>query len=228
MEQVLDAYCERSGPGLWAEPLNAVTNLAFIVAAAFALLALRTQTSGALSKTWDLNLLIVLLCAIGIGSWLWHSLATPWAALTDVLPINLFIALFLFSFLRRGLNAGIGTAIGAVIAFEAVSFGMPMLISPRLFNGSIAYLPALLLLAGFSVELHRRGHPLAVVFLAGTLIFSVSLLFRTVDRELCMLLPIGTHFLWHLLNATLLYLMLRGLIDYSAGRSVRLAPSIRR
>jgi hypothetical protein len=29
----IDAYCERLGPGLWAEPLNALTNLAFIVAA---------------------------------------------------------------------------------------------------------------------------------------------------------------------------------------------------
>jgi hypothetical protein len=25
----IDAYCERLGPGLWAEPLNALTNLAF-------------------------------------------------------------------------------------------------------------------------------------------------------------------------------------------------------
>ena len=31
----IDAYCERLGPGLWAEPLNAVTNLAFLVAALF-------------------------------------------------------------------------------------------------------------------------------------------------------------------------------------------------
>lgn len=225
MGQILDAYCERTGPGLWAEPLNAVTNLAFIIAAVF---ALRTRPSGALSRTWDLHLLIVLLAAIGVGSWLWHSFATHWAALADVLPINLFIAVFLFAFLRRGLNAGVGTAIAAVVAFEAASFGMPMLISPRLFNGSIAYLPAWLLLAGFSIELYRRGHPLARVFGAGTLIFSISLVFRTVDRELCMLLPIGTHFLWHLLNATLLYVMLRGLIDYSAGLAVRLVPSISR
>ena len=30
---VLDLYCERLGPGLLAEPLNAVTNGAFLVAA---------------------------------------------------------------------------------------------------------------------------------------------------------------------------------------------------
>ena len=30
----IDMYCERTDPGLWSEPLNAVTNLAFLVAAA--------------------------------------------------------------------------------------------------------------------------------------------------------------------------------------------------
>ncbi len=32
MDRAIDLYCERLGPGLWAEPLNAVTNLAFILA----------------------------------------------------------------------------------------------------------------------------------------------------------------------------------------------------
>ena len=29
----IDGYCERLGPGFWAEPLNALTNLAFLIAA---------------------------------------------------------------------------------------------------------------------------------------------------------------------------------------------------
>ena len=29
----IDIYCERLGPGFWAEPLNATSNLAFIVSA---------------------------------------------------------------------------------------------------------------------------------------------------------------------------------------------------
>ena len=29
----VDHYCERTDPGIWAEPLNALTNLAFIIAA---------------------------------------------------------------------------------------------------------------------------------------------------------------------------------------------------
>lgn len=217
MQQVLDAYCERTDPGLWAEPLNALTNLAFMAAAMLVLLVLRSHPRLMRAQSWDLMLLIVLLFAIGLGSGLWHLFATRWAELADVLPINLFIAVFLFSFLRRALEASWVASVAAVIAFEAASFALPFVLSPRLLNGSIVYLPAWLLLIGFALELRRRKHELGPVFVGGAGIFSVSLVFRTVDRELCAVVPIGTHFLWHLLNAALLYLMLRGLIGYAAG-----------
>ncbi|MFT7390517.1 MAG: hypothetical protein ACI9ZH_000740, partial [Paracoccaceae bacterium] len=31
--QAIDAYCERLGPQFWAEPVNAATNLAFLIGA---------------------------------------------------------------------------------------------------------------------------------------------------------------------------------------------------
>ena len=33
----IDIYCERLGPGFWAEPVNALSNGAFLVAGAFLL-----------------------------------------------------------------------------------------------------------------------------------------------------------------------------------------------
>ena len=30
---MLDLYCERAGPGLWAEPVNALTNIGFVFTA---------------------------------------------------------------------------------------------------------------------------------------------------------------------------------------------------
>ena len=41
-------------------------------------------------------------------------------------------------------------------------------------------------------------------------IFIVSLALRIVDLDICDAFPLGTHFLWHVLNAVLLYLLLRG------------------
>lgn len=86
MNEFIDVYCERLGPGLLAEPLNAVSNLAFFVATFCAWrLARREHVSGVAPF-----ILLVLLMLIGIGSSLFHTFATRWAGLSDTLPILLF------------------------------------------------------------------------------------------------------------------------------------------
>jgi hypothetical protein len=79
-------YCERAEPGLFAEPLNALTNVAFFVAAWAAWsLARRSRTAPA-----DIGLLIALSIVIGIGSTLFHTFAAVWARVLDEVPILLF------------------------------------------------------------------------------------------------------------------------------------------
>ena len=45
--------------------------------------------------------------------------------------------------------------------------------------------------------------------LLAALLFTFSLLFRTLDMGLCSQIPFGTHFLWHMCNAGVLYLSIR-------------------
>lgn len=45
------------------------------------------------------------------------------------------------------------------------------------------------------------------------MVFTASLFFRTVDMAFCSFIPLGTHFLWHCLNAYLLYRLLGLLIE---------------
>ena len=40
----------------------------------------------------------------------------------------------------------------------------------------------------------------------------MSLFCRAIDREICDVFPLGSHFLWHTLNATLLYILLKQLV----------------
>ena len=68
----VDLYCERLGPGLFAEPLNALSNLAFLGASAW-LLLLRP---GADSSPWYGRVLAVLLFLIGLASLSFHLFAT--------------------------------------------------------------------------------------------------------------------------------------------------------
>ncbi len=82
-------------------------------------------------------------------------------------------------------------------------------------------------MAGIGAVLWGRGYPAARYLLGAALIFLASMVFRTVDMELCPWArlgsrAIGTHALWHLLNATTLTLLL-----LAAVRAVR-AGGVRR
>ena len=48
----------------------------------------------------------------------------------------------------------------------------------------------------------------------GAGMLAVSLIFRTIDEAVCGAFPLGTHFLWHILNAVLLGWMIRVLVRH--------------
>ena len=50
----------------------------------------------------------------------------------------------------------------------------------------------------------RKSSQTASGMALGAAILVVSLTFRTLDGPLCAAVPLGTHFLWHILNAVML------------------------
>jgi hypothetical protein len=68
-----------------------------------------------------------------------------------------------------------------------------------------------------AVSLAARKDPEARAFALAAGVFTVSLVFRTIDEALCQTFPVGTHFLWHLCNAAMLYLLLVALIRSASG-----------
>lgn len=209
-EPVLD-YCERQSSAFWAEPVNALTNAAFLGAAGAAFLLWRRKGGADFSALT----LIALTAIVGVGSFIFHTVATRGAMLLDVIPIAAFIYGFFLLTLRRFFKLSVPFAAMLTLAFGAFSYGVNAM-APGL-NGSTAYLPALAALISFSTLLRfSRGkwkslrHPAAArSFMMAGGIFFVSLGLRTMDREICAAFPLGTHFLWHLLNAAVLYLLLR-------------------
>lgn len=215
MTDFVDIYCERIGPGLWAEPVNLLTNAAFLLAAAAAAARFARAPRLTLRNAWDIALLIGLLAAIGVGSGLWHAFAKPWAALADSIPILVFISVFLPSFLHRVAGLGAAPIVVLFAVFQAANFALRGSFPPEALNGSIFYAPAWVGLALMVLYVGLRRHPLAARVGAAWAIFTVSLAFRTVDAAVCEALPVGTHFLWHLLNATVLYLLVDALMRSS-------------
>lgn len=208
-------YCERSLDALWAEPVNALTNLAFIVAG-FALLRLALRRPAS-SMAWEVVVLIFLVFSIGVGSFLWHTLATPWSAMTDVVPITLYINIFLVSYLVRVARTRLVTGTLLFLAFHGANVGVQAALPAGFLNGSVFYLPAWLALVVMTIHAHTLARERAAPLVAATLLFTLSLVFRSIDHAICGAFPVGTHFLWHLLNGAVLYFATRFLMTWSSG-----------
>ncbi|MGD9783057.1 MAG: ceramidase domain-containing protein [Hyphomicrobiaceae bacterium] len=228
-------YCERGAdPGFWAEPLNALTNAAFLVAAIAAGRQLaRVRGLRAAPVEW---LLVGVLAAIGAGSFLFHTFATRWSAIADAAPIGIFMFVYLAYALRRlvglpwlGVAAGLGAFAYAMHLADGIACRITLVSAMEAargpcLNGSAAYLPALSAMVLIGAALKAMRHAASGHVLAAAMVFLVSMVFRTLDWELCDIArlggrALGTHFMWHLLNAVTLYLLAEAAIVHGGVRA---------
>ena len=200
----VDIYCERLDASFWAEPINAISNLSFIVAAFF-LWRLRTPHS---------TLMAVLVILIGLGSFSFHTFANRLTGLLDVLAIALYLVAFAFlipkQWSKNSLLIELGSVlmliVSIVLAQLLISHLMPAL--PWLPSGM--YLGAWLALIVFAlVTQYSNTHAARFLWLA-VIVFPASLLSRQLDLPFCDSTG-GSHWLWHLLNGLTLYLSSYGL-----------------
>jgi len=200
-------YCERSAsPAFWAEPVNALTNILFLVAAWF--VWRRANKLGAVST--GVSLLLMLICAIGIGSFLFHTFATTWARWVDVLPILFFQLLYAWLYFREVARVRFASALAIVLGYTLAALYARLF--PHILNGSLTYAPALVFLVVLGIYHSATRRKERFIVLGATAVFIVALTCRTVDNALCPFFPLGTHFMWHVCNAIVLYLMMRGLL----------------
>jgi hypothetical protein len=204
-------YCERVAAGV--EPLNAVTNLGFFVAAWLTWRAVRGTKGVRLAGT----LLVLLIAGIGAGSTAFHVIGTPLARYLDIVPIVLFQLIFVWLYARRVLRAGRASVAASLCAFALASWiGDASTAVP---SGSLSYAPALGLGLGFGW--YRGGlRPAGAADLRmAAAVFTLALIFRSLDPMVCSVFPRGTHFVWHLLVPCTLFLGVRGFLrDSVEGR----------
>jgi len=218
----MDVYCERTDLTFWSEPLNAVTNVAFIVAGIFALRLYlscqRNLESQQDSKTMpafagmtnDLYAIIMIFClfAIGIGSFLFHTTATGWAAIADVAPIGLVIFTYHVATMHKiaGWNIWVSfLSLAMIPAFGWVAYQLPL----DFMGSTKAYSPILpLLIIYFYYHLRRRSAEIYWLPLA-FVTFSLSMATRIIDNHICDVFSYGVHWGWHILNAITLYIAFR-------------------
>lgn len=203
---MIDIYCERTTADFWSEPLNAFTNLLFLVAAWFVWRLARKEKQ----LTASTFSLIGLMATIGIGSFLFHTFATPWAEASDVLPIKLFQLCFMWFYARKILAFNSLQIVGLFLAFFGMSYIGGQF--PELLNGSLMYASAIVVAIFFGVLHFKLNKREPYLLLAASLVFIVGITLRSIDMTLCQQIPLGTHFLWHCCMSVLLYLLLRAYV----------------
>ncbi|MEM6826099.1 MAG: ceramidase domain-containing protein [Pseudomonadota bacterium] len=193
----IDGYCERTDPSFWSEPVNALTNAAFLIAAFVMWRRCRWLPLG--------RVLAGILAAIGLGSFLFHTFATGWAALADVTPIAAFILVYVFAANRDfwGLGPWASAAGAALFIPYAAVFGAIFAELP-FFRISAAYWPVALLILVYAILLRGRDPGVARGLGLGAGILVLSLVSRSIDELVCPAVSLGTHFIWHCLNGLML------------------------
>lgn len=202
--QPIDIYCERMDVSFWAEPINALTNTAFFVTA---FLIWRFQSKPA-------NQFAVLIALIGLGSFAFHTWANRLTAVMDVAAIGFYLIAFAYCIPRQW-NWHSRLMSGASILFLFGCITLSSLIVNNLkadfpWLPSGLYLGAWLALTAYAGITQKENPSAARWFWIAVVIFPSSLLFRQLDNVWCDATG-GTHWLWHILNAVVLFACTRGL-----------------
>lgn len=208
----IDLYCERTGPEFWSEPVNALTNLAFVAAGLWGLAAVRRRGGDPFSE-----LLCWWVVAIGIGSGLFHTFATELTKWADILPIAGFTLVYTWFNLRRFIGMPRPQALALFCGFYLAAALLTIAVPDWLriaSNGSTGYLPPFLALIVFGVVVIRSGSGAGWYNLAAAGLFVGSVTFRAIDPLVCDGFPLGTHFLWHTLNGVMLGVLLAAVARY--------------
>ena len=199
--ETIDGYCERIDASFWSEPLNAVTNAVFLMAAIW---VLRREELNNKARA-----LAFLLGMIGIASFLFHSVATAWAGALDVLFILLFTLLYIFVATEDFLGLPRRSALVVTLGYFPFSVVVDWLTLPLSVLGSTRiYIPILILITLYSLILYKKFPYLSRGLAMGALLLTISMFARSVDLPLCEIIPTGTHFLWHVINAIMLAWMI--------------------
>jgi hypothetical protein len=218
-------YCERAlsaAPhGLLAEPLNVLSNGAYL---AIGMWALKRH-----GDAHDLKRLGGLALVVGIGSAVFHAAGTRWAMVGDIVPIAVFVIMAWIALRQRvGSRAWVmaSAGLGLILMFAAATTVARCQPLHATVDGLRA-LPLLCLSGGlpygvvvaaliFATWLARDQLLAARLFGCGAITMAMALASRTLDPHLCPGLGAGglhltAHVIWHLGTAITMALVITGL-----------------
>lgn len=203
----LPVYCERSKLEFFVEPLNAISNIAFL----FAGLGIYRLLIKNNLQQLEYKVLLILIFLIGPGSFLWHATRNSYTLPLDAIPTALSFTLIIYIFLSRLMgNKLLALLIAALLLptrFFISSFASTDTISSLIRNA----INAITFLVIIVWALKKYGK-IALEGFGILLVYLLAITMRGMDLQVCQAFPLGTHFLWHILNALAAYLAVKFII----------------
>ena len=191
-------YCERGAlSALFAEPINAFTNLAFPIAGYLGYKLLKEKKI----ESKEVRALPWILSLVGLGSFIYHTARNSTTLVFDALPIYFFILYALFLTLSEIFKSRMKSIL-VLTGFVGLEVILSIYVPREFLNGSIRHIAAvtfITLIGWFAVK--KYGNTV-VRPLSGIIgLYAFAIFFRSIDAWICTWLPTGTHFLWHILAA---------------------------
>jgi hypothetical protein len=150
-------------------------------------------------RAYDLYIVSALLIACGVGSGIWHGFRDGTALFWEV-RAGLFFLLGLAVCWSWRLWPPVG-AVAFVVAF-VFSFEYSREFFSVAGQRWVAAAPSVVLFGSIlAATTVMRSKKAALLGLAAMGLSLTALAFRTYDREVCDVFPMGTHWLWHIFNS---------------------------
>ena len=196
---MISYYCERASLDLFGEPFNSITNIFFIITA---LLSIRLYQD---------YLSFFSIAFIGLSSFAFHTFPNTITGFLDIIAIVTFMLIYTVKIYRQliGFNFFYSSLTAIFFVMSCYLFGVSF--QNSFIGTSSFYFPIvlhLLFLIIYFLFLNLTFDCLKYLIFS-TLIFSASIILRVIDQPICNIFPLGTHFLWHILNAIFLFFLIK-------------------
>jgi hypothetical protein len=201
----LGLTCERTTLDFWSEPLNALTNIACIIAV---IVCWRERQRVAARDPASL-IHILFIAALGLTSFLMHTMPTKPLSVVDTIMTASFIVFALFGLLTRHLRLGVFISLLFVAAFLSLAPFVSNLAEGFTSRSTALFIPVLFFFPICSALMIFRAENLpsaerdqqnacARLVMISSVTFILGLGARALDQPFCSRVPTGLHFLWHI------------------------------